>query len=69
MATCFATLSNPAQGIPLSFPFPTAAFGESKLVAKTSSTLPISASAFNLQYLLDSFMPGKSLPEYLPLFN
>jgi hypothetical protein len=60
MATCFATLSNPALGFPLRFPIPAALYGESKLVAKTASTLPISAGAFNLQYLLDNFGPAKS---------
>jgi CRP-like cAMP-binding protein len=68
MATNFANVTNTAPRVPLGFPLPspTAPYRGLKLVAKTTSTLPISAAAFNLQYLLDKFMPGKSRRDYQP---
>jgi hypothetical protein len=71
MATSVATVPNPAQEVPLDFPYPlpAAPYRELKLLLKPSGTLPISASAFNLQYLFDNFMRGKSRQECKYLFD
>jgi len=68
MATSsFATVTNTAQRIPFGFTCLVPATPYRELVAKTTSLLPISAAAFNLQYLLDNFTPGKSRREHQPL--
>ena len=60
MATSIATVTNTATRIPsgFRFPLPAAPYREIKLVAKTTGALPISAGAFNLQYLIDNFKTG-----------
>jgi len=62
MATCFATLTYTAQCIPLDFdfPFPASHHCDFNFVPKATGMKPISAGAFNLQYLLDNFGPEKS---------
>jgi CRP-like cAMP-binding protein len=57
------TTTNPKFSLGLSFPLPTAARRELKIVAKTTSALPVQGSAFNLQSLLDKFVPGKTTRE------
>ena len=71
MATSLATVTNPALGITLDFrfTFPTTAYPEFKLAARSTSTQPISAGAFNLQYLLDNFGPAKSRREFRPVHD
>jgi len=66
MATTFATVTSTAQRLALGFPCLVPAAPHREFVAKAATTLPISASAFNLQYLLDNFTPDESSPEYLP---
>ena len=67
MATSFLTVTTSAPRLPLDrpFPLPTLPRHALKLVPKATSALPVQASAFNLQNLLDKFMPGKSRREYL----
>jgi hypothetical protein len=69
MATSFATVTNTAPRIPPDFPRLVPAALHRELVAKTTSTLPISVAAFNLQYLFDNFMPEGSHREYQSLFD
>jgi CRP/FNR family cyclic AMP-dependent transcriptional regulator len=67
MATSFATVTTTAprfsQDLP--FPLPTTAGRGLKIVATPTSALPVQRSAFDLQSLLNKFIPGKSRREYL----
>ena len=67
MATCFATMTNMAPRIPLgrSYPLPSAAHHNLKLVPNRAVALSKQAPALDLQSPLNRYMTGKSRREYL----
>ncbi len=67
MATSFATSTYAAPTFPLghTFPLPLAARPRLKIVSSPASALPVREPEFELQSLLEKFMPGKTRRTYL----
>ena len=67
MATSFAPMTKSTSGFPGDLPFSMQfnAPPRLKIVTSTASALPVRASEFDMQSLLDRFLPGKTRHNYL----
>ena len=67
MATSFAPMTNSAPRFPLDLPIPLhlTALPAVEVVVSPASTLPVRELEFDMQSLLDKFMPGKTRRTYL----